>query len=114
MRKRIVSCSASASSGHVSTAKVDVIKSTEEEGSSQVTLRGAFATLRDEMTDSSLFITVIIIITIMVIIIMVIIIISTVHRVLTLTFPSYRVHVCFHHSTTHPVYNCPTNITHYS
>ena len=108
MRKRIVSCSASASSGHVSTAKVDVIKSTEEEGSSQVTLRGAFATLLDEMTDSSLFITVIIIITIMVIIIITIII-STVDRVLTLNFPSYRVHVCFHHSTTHPVYNCPTN-----
>jgi len=32
-----------------------------------------------------------------------------VHRVLSLTYPSYRVHECSHHCTTHTVYNI-TNI----
>ena len=35
-----------------------------------------------------------------------------VHRVLSLFYPSYRVNACFHHCTTHTVYNCPTHITH--
>ena len=35
-----------------------------------------------------------------------------VHRVLPLFYPSYRVNACFHHCTTHTVYNCPTHITH--
>ena len=32
-----------------------------------------------------------------------------VHRVLSLFYPSYRVNACFHHCTTHTVYNCPTH-----
>ena len=35
-----------------------------------------------------------------------------VHRVLSLFYPSYRVNACFHHCTTHTVYNCSTHITH--
>ena len=35
-----------------------------------------------------------------------------VHRVLSLTYPSYRANACFHHCPINTVYNCPTHITH--